>query len=230
MIRVKYRWLIPALLVLAVGTGHGIGVNISAFLPTNGLLSHPVSPLSFRDVGFTLGKSVGISGGIALNNINGMGLLDSSGSPIQLSEPALGPFYTVTGSAMLKLILPVWRITFEPAGGIFGYYLINPTLRSGVIDSYIAVKSGYETVDSNFTVTNRLGWGWVVGGMISVSIADKIGAQLGAFYYRGSSPLELDGTFRADGSDVTNAVPSYLTGALLDYSGFEFIIGGTYEL
>ena len=215
---------------LSIAQVYGMGINVSAFLPANGSLSHPVSPLSFRDVGFTVGKYAGVSGAIALNNINGMGLLDENKSPLRLTSPAVGPFYTALGSLMVKAILPVWRLNFEPGGGVFGYYLINPTLRSGVIDSYIAGKSGYQTVDSSFAISNNWGWGFLAGGMISLAFDGKIGMQIGAYYYIGSSPLELTGTYRADGSSVANPVPAYLKEVLLDFSGIEFIIGGTYEL
>lgn len=226
--------IVTLLLLVAGGTIHGIGVNIAAFLPTNGSLSHPVSPLSIRDVGFTLGNYVGISGAISLYNINGMGLRKPDTGPIQMTGSPTGsptgPFYTVMGSVMVKGILPVWRIVLEPAAGVFGYYLINPTLRSGVIDSYIAGISGYETVDSNFSISNHWGWGYIAGGSISVSITDKIGVQIGAYYYIGSSPLELEGSFNANGSDTQMAVPGYLADARLDFTGVEFVIGGSYEL
>jgi len=217
-------------MVWAIGSAHGIGVNISAFLPVNGSLSHPVSPLSVRDVGFTIGKFAGVSGAVSLNSINGMGIIDSEGSPLEMSIPATGPFYAGLGSIMLKAILPVWRLRFEPGGGVFGYYLLNPRLRSGVIDSYISATSDYKTVDSSFTITNKWGWGLVAGGMISLAFDGKFGMQIGAYYYKGSSPLKLTGSFKADGSDVENQVPSYLANVLLDFSGIEFIVGGTYEL
>ncbi|MCI0480902.1 MAG: hypothetical protein L0213_04865 [Candidatus Dadabacteria bacterium] len=230
MKRLKFFYITALFLLSISGSVYGIGVNVAAFLPAHGSLSHPVSPLSFRDVGFTLGKYVGISGAISLYNINGMGLRDPDSGPVLMKAPAVGPFYAPLGSIMVKAILPVWRIMFEPAGGVFGYYLINPALRSGVIDSYIAGKSGFETVDSSFSIANHWGWGFVGGGSISVSITAKIGIHLGAYYYLGSSPLDLEGSFRADGSDIQLPVPSYFTDLLLDFTGIEFVVGGTYEL
>jgi hypothetical protein len=225
-----FRCALLVILFLSGGSIYGIGVNVAAFLPSNGSLSHPVSPLSFRDVGFTLGKYVGLSGAISLYNINGMGLRDPDTGSVQMRASPVGPFYTALGSAMFKAILPVWRIVFEPAAGVFGYYLINPVLRSGIIDSYIADESAYETVDSSFAISNHWGWGFVGGGAISVSITAKIGIQIGAYYYIGSSPLHLEGSFRANGSNTKLPIPSYLTDILLDFTGIEFVVGGTYEL
>ncbi len=227
---IKFLWPSLLLLLCSVGPMYGIGVNASVFLPRNGSLSHPVSPLSFRDVGFTLGKYAGISGAVALDNINGMGFLDSEGAPIMLRASAAGPFYAVLASMVLKAIIPVWRLKLEPGGGVFGYFLINPSLRSGVIDSYIADMSGYQTVDSDFAITNRWGWGFLAGGTVSLAFDGKFGLQIGAYYYMGSSPLALDGSYRADGSATAHPVPSYLAGASLDFTGLELIIGVTYEL
>ncbi len=229
MKNIKTLLIAVVLLLLFAGSVQGIGVNVSAFLPRNGSLSHPVSPLSFRDVGFTVGKYFGIAGELSLNNINGMGFVDPGGRSLQMSSPA-GPFYAARASLMLKAVIPVWRLSFQPGGGLFGYYLLNPRLKSGVIDSYIAKKSNYETVDSNFAIMNKFGWGYVFGGMVALAFDGKFGMQAGAYYYTGSSPLELDGTYHADGSSVANPVPSYLSDTRLDFTGIEFVIGGTYEL
>jgi hypothetical protein len=221
--------LISWLFVVLAVSSPAIGVSTAVFIPRNGSLSHPVSPLSIRDLGFTIGKYVGLSGSISLYNINGMGLAAADRSAIAILGPA-GPFYTGLGSIALKAIIPLGPVILEPAGGVFGYYLINPALQGSAIDSYIAQTSGHVTVDSSFAVDRRWGWGYQLGGTLTVKINDQIGIQAGALYYSGSSALNLSGFYRADGLSAELAVPDYLQGALLDFTGLEIILGVTYEM
>ncbi len=101
---------------------------------------------------------------------------------------------------------------------------------SGSIDSYIASTSGHETVDSSFGIEGRWGWGYVLGGSVTVKINEKIGIQAGALYYTGGSALDLSGTYRADGLATENGVPNYLQGSSLDFTGLEIILGVTYDM
>ena len=229
----KHKKIIILICVaLAITTSaSAIGVTTSVFVPRNGQWSYPISPLSFRDIGVTFGKYVGLSGSFSLYGIDGMGITDADGTPLDMTGVAAGPFYSFVLSAMVKAVIPISIVTLEPAGGLFGYHLMKPQLRSGSIDSYIAGVSGYETVDSSFSMMQgKWGWGYVFGGTLTVKVADKIGVQAGALYYMGSSALNLTGTYKADGLSTENAVPTYLESARLDYTGIEFIIGVTYEM
>ena len=49
------------LLLLAVFTVEGIGVSFSYLLPRNGMFSHPVPPLSVRDIGIDIGSFLGVA-------------------------------------------------------------------------------------------------------------------------------------------------------------------------
>ena len=208
---------------------YSIGVSTAIFLPRNGAASHPVSPLSLRDIGVSFGSFLGLTSALSLYNINGMGLVDGNLSPMDLSGPGAGPFYTVLGSLAVQITVPVWRLEIEPLAGVFGYHAFSPRLNGRAIDAYLAELGGHETVDAALVPPGSWGWGYLFGGSVGMKITDQIGVSLGAQYYLGGSPLGLTGTYRADGNASDLALPQDLSNARLDFTGIEVILGVSYE-
>jgi hypothetical protein len=216
--------LLPVLIVQAVG------VSFCYLLPRNGMFSHPVPPLSFRNIGVDIGRYLGAAGSLSLYSIRGMGIKDANGNPIETGGPLVGPFLSVLGSAVAKVKLPIPPLELEASGGVFGCYNIDPPLMTGNLDRHLATATTYETVSSSVSAAGRWGWGWVFGGRAIYFIKGQLGLFAGANYYIGGSELKLSGSYDAydSGGGVylpDQVLPADLQGASLDFTGLEIILG-----
>jgi hypothetical protein len=233
--RTRIAVLSVLLLLLSVFAVQGIGVSFSYLLPRNGMFSNPVPPLSFRDIGIDIGRFLGVAGSLSLYSVRGMGIKDTTGTPIDTGGPVVGPFLSVLSSAVGKLRVPIRHLEVEASGGIFGSYNIDPPLMTGTLDRYLATADGntYETVTSSVSADGRWAWGWVFGGKITYFVKGQLGISAGANYYLGGGDLKLSGDFNgSDGSSyfAGQALPANLQNARLDYSGLEIILGVELEL
>ncbi|MBN2553370.1 MAG: hypothetical protein JXB06_11410 [Spirochaetales bacterium] len=223
-------------LLLTVLTVQGIGVSFCYLLPRNGTFSHPVYPLSFRGIGMDIGRYFGASGSLSLYSIRGMGIKDSSGSPIETGGPLVGPFLSILGSAVFEARVPIPPLELEASGGLFGCYNIDPPLVTGNLDRYLAgaAATPYETVTSSLSCAGRWGWGWVFGGKATFFIKGQLGVFAGANYYVGGSKLELSGSYAAAVAGqppvTVTDLPAELQDASLDFSGLEIILGAEIRL
>ena len=224
------------LLLLTVFNAQGIGVSFSYLLPRNGMFSHPVPPLSLRNIGIDIGRYLRVAGSLSLYSIRGMGIKDASGKPIDTGGPLVGPFLSVLGSAVGKVRVPLQRLELEASGGIFGCYNIDPPLMTGTLDRYLATSApaGYEAVTSSVSSGGRWGWGWVFGGKVIYFVKGRLGVALGANYYLGGGDLKLSGSYDAynAGAQVLDdePLPITLQDARLDYTGLEILLGVELEL
>jgi len=229
--RTKIVVLSLLLLVLAVFTVQGIGVSFSYLLPRNGMFSHPVPPLSFRDIGIDIGSFLGVAGSMSLYSIRGMAIKDAEGTPIDTGGPLVGPFLSVLSSAVGQLRVPLKQLELEASGGVFGCYNIDPPLMTGILDRYLATADGktYDTVTSSVSAGGRWAWGWVFGGKATYFVKGQFGIAVGANYYLGGGKLKLSGEYDGyddvGGYDTGQALPATLQNARLDYSGLEIILG-----
>jgi hypothetical protein len=227
----KIQLLSLLLLLLAVFTVQGIGVSFSYFLPRDGVFSHPVPPLSLRDIGIDIGRYLGVAGSLSLYSIRGMGIKDEAGEPIDSGGPLVGPFLSVLSSAVGKIVVPLEQLEFELSGGIFGCYNFDPPLLAGTLDRYLATADGntYDSVTSSVRIGGRWGWGWVFGGKATYFLKGQIGIALGANYYLGGGELKLSGSYDGYedgvGYDTAADLPAILRTARLDYTGLEIILG-----
>ena len=223
-------------LLLAVPAVQGIGVSFCYLLPRNGAFSHPVFPLSFRDIGVDIGRYFGASGSLSLYSIRGMGIKDSRGSPIETGGPLVGPFLSILGSAVLKARVPIPPLELEASGGVFGCYNIDPPLATGNLDRYLAgaAATTYETVTSSLSCAGRWGWGWVFGGKATFFIKGQLGFFAGANYYVGGSKLKPSGSYTAAEAGqppvTVTDLPAELQDAFLDFTGLEIILGAEIRL
>jgi len=220
------------LLLLTVFTAQGLGVSFSYFLPRNGIFSHPVPPLSVRDVGIDIGNYLGIAGSLSLYSIRGMGIKDSGGEPIDTGGSLVGPFLSVLGSITGKIRVPVNNWEIEAGGGIFGCYNIDPPLVTGTLDRYLAAATpadSYEAVSSSVSSAGRWAWGWVFGGKATYFVMGQLGIAVGANYYLGGGDLNMSGSYDAYDAGIqvldNEPLPINLQNARLDYSGLEIVLG-----
>ena len=219
------------LLLLTVFTAQGIGVSLSYFLPRNGMFSHPVPPLSFRNIGGEIGRYLGVAGSLSLYSIRGMSVKDAEGEPIDTGEPLVGPFLSVLGSAVGKIRVPLRQLELQASGGIFGCYNIDPPLKTGTLDRYLTTATGttYEAASSSVSSAGHWAWGWVFGGKVIYFFKGQLGIAAGANYYLGGGDLKISGTYDAYDAGVqgldNEPLPTSLQNAHLDYTGLEIILG-----
>ena len=239
----RLRLLVLVLLIAAVGAASAaaVGLTFCYFIPRDGWFSHPVSPLSLRDVGFTLGRYFGLAGSLSFYTFAGMGLTDAEGTPLALGGPAVGPFSSILGSLVGKLILPIKikdmvRIEIVGRGGVFGCFNLDPPLITRTLEDYLA-GSEYEALTATLTSDGRWGWGYVFGGSATYFLTSQLGVSLGALYYLGGAELELSGSYAAYDADLGAGgyvdeapLPAVLRGARLDFSGLELQIGVSFQL
>jgi hypothetical protein len=223
-------------LLLAALTVGGIGVSFAYLLPREGLFSHPVPPLSFTDIGVDIGRYLGVAGSLSLYSIRGMGITDASGTPIDTGGPLVGPFFSLLGSTVAKIIVPIRKVEITASGGIFGSYNFDPPLVTGTLDRYLARAGGttYDSVTSSVGAGGSWAWGWVFGGRIAYFIKGQLGLAVGINYYLGGAALKLSGSYDAfdAGGQVLDDEPlsADLQSARLDYTGLEIILGIEVEL
>jgi hypothetical protein len=238
----RSRLLVLVVLILALGTASlsAVGVTFSYFVPRHGWFSHPVSPLSVQDLGLTLGRYFGLAGSLSLYTVSGMGLTDAEGTPFELDSPAVGPFASILGTLVGKVILPIKiggmvRLEIVGRGGMFGCFNLDPPLITGALERYLA-GSTYEALTASLTSDGRWGWGWVFGGGATWYLTTQLGMTLTALYYLGGADLHLSGSYDAydsagAGTFVNAApLPARLRSARLDFSGLELQIGVSFRL
>jgi hypothetical protein len=224
------------LLLLIAFTAQGVGVSFSYFLPRCGIFSHPVPPLSFRDIGIDVGRYLGVAASLSLYSIRGMGIKDEAGKPIDTGEPLVGPFLSLQSSVVGKVRVPIRKLELEASGGIFGCYNFDPPLMTGTLDRYLATATGstYEAVTSAVSAGGQWAWGWLFGGKVTYFVKGQFGIAAGANYYLGGGDLKLSGSYDAynAGGRVLDdgPLPATLQNARLDYSGLEIILGVEIEL
>jgi hypothetical protein len=224
-------------LCILILSAHGIGVHFSYFLPRNGWFSHPVPPLSLRNVGVDFGRYLGLDGSLTLYSIRGMGITDDEGRPIDTNGPLVGPFLSLLGSLQAKARIPLKTLEIEAGAGVFGCYNIDTPLITGNLDRYLATATAtvYETVTSTASAAGHWGWGWVFGARATYYIMGQIGISLGANYYVGGSHLKMGGSYDAYDDDTSTydsglSLPAALQTARLDFSGLEITLGAEIEL
>ena len=230
----RFVILLLCFLMFAVLAGHTVGVSFSYLLPRNGWFSHPVPPLSLRNIDLSFGRYLGVGGSVSLYNIRGMGIKDSDDNPIDMTDPLVGPFLSVLGSAVAKVFLPIRDLELQVSGGLFGCYNIDPPLMTGSLDRYLATATSgvtYEAVTSTVSSAGRWGWGFVFGGSTTYYIKGQIGISVGANYYIGGADLKLSGSYDAydeesPGTPLDNEpLPDTLKNARLDFTGLEIVLG-----
>ncbi len=231
--------LLLLFLMFAVFAGQAIGASFSFFLPRNGWFSHPVPPLSLRNIDLNFGRYLGVGGSVSLYSMRGMAVKDSDGNPIDMTDPLVGPFLSVLGSAVVKVFLPIRNLELQVSSGLFGCYNIDPPLMTGSLDRYLATATSgvtYEAVTSTASSAGRWGWGFVFGGSATYFIKGQIGISLGANYYIGGADLKLSGSYDAydeqsPGAPLDNEpLPDTLKNARIDITGLEIVVGVDFRL
>lgn len=200
-----------------------MGVSFSFFFPKNGYFSAPISPFSLRGIGFDLTRNLAIETGITVYRMSGMSV---TGTPLDNSEPFVGPFFNFMVPVELILQFGNDDFEFRIKGGGFAFYNLGTKLNNGNIDRAVANYFNWTIANNDLEFDNKVGYGYEFGVEYIQYFNRRFGISFGANYYIGGADLNLRG-------NVTGATPEagLLTTAVkypdsrLDYTGLEISIG-----
>ncbi len=217
--------LIVCLVVIsATIKAQDVGLSFSYFIPKNGYFSVPVTPFSIRGVGFDLGNYFAIESGFSLYRISGMGV---KGLPYESTKPLVGPFFSLMVPLEGVITFHFDNHAFKLKGGGFVFYNFDTKINEGNLDRELRDYLGWEVLNSDFTVTNNIGYGYHFGAEYIIYFSKKFGISLEAYYLSGSSPLDMKGTYKGipyAGDMIVEEIADYQD-AQLDFTGYELSIG-----
>ncbi len=209
------------------GYAQNFGVSFSYFLPKDGYFSTPISPFSFRGVGVDLNRFLAIETGITLYRMSGMSVTDI---PFETSKPILGPNFTILVPLELVIQFRGARQEFKIRGGGFGFLPFDTKLDQGNLDRALREFEGWEVLNSNFELDNKIGGGILFGAEYILYLTDKFGITLGASYFIGSSKLNLKGSYVGGNSGQPfETVDIEYSDSKLDFTGIEISLGAIFS-
>lgn len=200
------------------------GLSFSYFIPKNGYFSVPVTPFSIRGVGFDLNRFLAIESGFSLYRISGMGV---TGLPYESQNPLIGPFFSLMVPLEGVITFNFDNSAFKIKGGGFLFYNFDTKINEGNLDRELREYLEWEVLNSDFSVSNNLGYGYHFGAEFIVYFSKKFGISLEAYYLSGSAPLDMKGSYTGVPSDGDNISAEEVAfhDAALDFTGYEFSIG-----
>lgn len=200
------------------------GLSFSYFIPKNGYFSVPVTPFSIRGVGFDLNRFLAIESGFSLYRISGMGV---KGLPYESKKPLIGPFFSLMVPLEGVITFDFDNQAFKIKGGGFLFYNFDTKINEGNLDRELREYLAWEVLNSDFSVSNNLGYGYHFGAEYIIYFSSKFGISLEAYYLSGSSPLNMKGNYFGVPSDGDNMITQDVEfpDAALDFTGYEFSIG-----
>lgn len=207
-------------------TAQDVGLSFSFFFPKNGEFSTPISPFSFRGVGYNLNQYVGIESGFTLYRMAGMNVKDL---PFESEKPILGPNFTLFVPLELVLTAPLSQVELSVKGGGFGFYSFGNKINHGHLDRAIAAHNDYQLVNSKYEGENKAGFGFHFGGEVALYVFQNFGLSLEANYLIGGADFAMSGNYTAlDNNnqvvEVTGADAAF-SDARIDMTGLELSIG-----
>jgi hypothetical protein len=206
-----------------VATAQEVGLSFSYFIPRNGYFSTPISPFSFRGVGFNLNKFIALETGGTLYRMSGLNI---TGLPFESKEPLVGPNFTLFVPVELVLEFPAKNFEFDIKAGAFAFFGFLHKLNYGNIDRAIRTFEGWDVANSAFTFQNKPGFGYHVGAELTFNVTRQYRVSLECNYLMGASGLPLRGTYSGGnlaGSNQEKAAD--YPDAKIDFTGLEFSIG-----
>lgn len=201
-----------------------VGLSFSYFIPKNGYFSVPVTPFSVRGVGFDLTNFFAIESGFSLYRISGMGV---KGLPYESQKPLIGPFFSLFVPLEGVITFNFGNQAFKLKGGGFVFYNFDTKINEGNLDRELREHLGWEVLNSDFSVTNNIGYGYQFGAEYIIYFSKKFGISLEAYYLSGTSPLDMKGTYKGipNNGDMIVEESADFKDAQLDFTGYEFSIG-----
>ena len=200
------------------------GLSFSYFIPKNGYFSVPVTPFSIRGVGFDITRFFAIESGFTLYRISGMGV---KGMPYESKNPLIGPFFSMMVPLEAVITFNFGNQAFKLKGGGFLFYNFDTKIIEGNLDRELMEYLGWEVLNSDFSVTNNIGYGYHFGAEYIIYFSKKFGISFEAYYLSGTSPLDMKGTYKGvpnDGDLIVEETADFKD-VQLDFTGYELSIG-----
>jgi hypothetical protein len=200
------------------------GLSFSYFIPINGYFSVPVTPFSVRGIGVDINRFLAIETGGSLYRMSGMNVREV---PFESKVPVIGPFFSIMIPLELVLSIPVGGPVFKLKGGGFGFYNFATKVNEGNLDRVLIDYTGWQVLNSNYSVKNGFGYGYHFGAEILFYFSDRFGLSFEAYYLNGGSKLDLKGNYTGVPEDGDNlkTINEDFEEAKLDYRGYELSIG-----
>ena len=212
-----------AFLIPQDSKAQSIGVSFSYFLPKDGYFSAPISPFSFRGLGFDVTNWFALETGITLYRMSG---LKVKGVPFESKKPFVGPNFTflVPVEGVIQIVGSSQE--FKLRGGVFFFVGAGTKLNEGNIDRAIREYEAWDVANSNFDFENHPGWGTHFGAEYVVYFRDQFGISFGANYFIGDAKLNLAGSYTGfeplQGLTTRNVE---FQDSKIDFTGFEISLG-----
>lgn len=200
-----------------------VGVSASFFIPKYGYFSTPISPLAIRGIGFEIVNRISIESGITLYRMSGLNIKDL---PFESKKPLIGPTFTIMVPLEMVLELGSGRQLIRFKGGGFSFYSFDQKINDGNLDRALVTFSGFDLVNSNFEVENKIGAGIHFGAEYIYYITDAIGITLGGYYYIGGAKVNLQGSYDAGSQQLGfSTFSASFQDSKVDFTGIEISLG-----
>ena len=213
------RFVVILSILTAVQSSFAQGLSFSYLIPKNGYLSAPVSPFSIRGLG--IGEIIGIETGATLYNVPGLGMEDLT---FQSDEPLVGPHFAILVPADIFVKIPTGSLTTKLFAGGFGWWNINTRPNSGNIDRALRAYEGWEVLNGDWSIDDKLGFGWLAGIEFQLALSDQLTLTAEGSYLKGMSKSNISGSYTGGSSGGLTTKQLDDTGAIL-LEGLEISIG-----
>lgn len=207
---------------LLVVSSKSQGISASVLIPKDGYLSVPVSPLSIRGLGISMG-AIGIETGASLYNMPG---LPMNNLPFEANEPLTGPHWSILVPLQLSLTLDTDAISVKFLGGGFGMGHLAPRINYGNMDRAIRDHENWDVANADLEVENKIGFGLMTGVEFAFHVSSKFSITTELQYLEGSSGAAITGNYSGGsiGGSVDTRTISY-PDAEVQLEGVEISIG-----
>lgn len=223
----KLLFLLLFICTISMANSQDLGLSFSYFIPKNGYFSTPISPFSLRGVGFNIGNYFGVQTGASLYRMSGMSV---TGLPFESEKPIIGPTFTLL--VPLEAVFQIGNDSqeFSIKGGVFAFYSFDQKINNGNLDRAIRTYENWEVANADFSVENKLGYGYQFGAEYLIYVTKQIGVSLESNYYIGGADLGMKGSYiggNSTGGLTTRDNLDYKD-SQVDFTGLEISIGFIY--
>ena len=100
-------------------------------------------------------------------------------------------------------------------------------VNEGNLDRVLLDYTGWEVLNSKYSVKNKLGLGYHFGAELLFYLNQQLGISLEGYYLSGGSQLDMQGGYTGvaiDGESI-QTVEENFPDAILDFRGYELSIG-----
>ncbi|MEO9805288.1 MAG: hypothetical protein ABJF04_18665 [Reichenbachiella sp.] len=213
----KKKILLPLLAMTLLGfSSRAQGISASVLIPKDGYLSVPVSPLSIRGLGISMGM-LGIETGASLYNMPG---LPMKGLPFEANKPLTGPHWSILMPLQLSLTIDSDAIAVKLLAGGFGMGHIAPRINYGNMDRAIREYENWDVANSDLSVENKIGFGWMTGVEFAFHVSSKFSITTEVQYLSGTSGAAITGEYSG------GSVGSNVETRTIDYPDAEVLLEG----